>query len=206
MKKYIIILISFFLIVGCSKEVVPKVSKESLVTDGITFKTEYENQNEEMNDNLTIDKENPFKYLKKSNIDKVFQGNNIIFIGNSYDINSRIVVKILLSLAEDFNVKDIYYLDSLKNFAKYEISVNGQVKIQDESVLYNTLLEQVKSLGVDVSDGLSSPSIIFIKDGKISNYVTDFVDLYDEGFSDVKYDNVKTDLYKIMENFDLDAK
>ena len=178
MKKFIIFLISFFLIVGCSSKGLPSVKKESSVTDAITFKTEFENANTLMNDDFSIDKDNAFKYLKNKNVEEIFANTNVVFIGNATDLNSRVIVKILNSLAKNGDIKSIYYMDSLKNFAKYEINVNGQIKSQEESELYDKVLTFVKS-SLASTEKLSSPSIIFIKDGKVVNYYTILDDLDD---------------------------
>lgn len=194
MKKFIIFLISFFLIVGCESQVLPTKKDEKIVTDGITFKTEYENLNSVMKDDFSIEKENPFKYLTKKNIEEVFKTTNIVFIGNASDINSRVIVTILNDIAKEKEIESIYYLDSLSNFAKYEINVNGQIKSQEESELYKLVLSEIKGL-----EELSSPSIIFIKEGNISDYY-----IIDSDIEDNAIDShiINTKIIELIEKLD----
>lgn len=199
MKKFIVILISFFLIVGCSSEGVPTAKKESVVSDGITFKNEYENLNATQKDDFNISKENAFKYLKRDIIEQVFSETNIVFIGNAYDINSRVIVNILDIISKDYDIKNIYYLDSLKNFAKYEINVNGQVKSQEESKLYNLVFSYVKNYD-DSLEKLSSPSIVFIKDGKVIDYYIISNDLDDNA---IDTNNIKENIISFIEKLDV---
>ena len=132
MKKYIMILISFFLLIfltACSKDVSFKAIKEEEVEDGITFKTEYESDDFLFQDGLEIAKENPFKYLTLETIENVFNNTSLVYIGSPSDINSRYTVKILMSLAKDYNIKDIYYFDVLTNMFTYELEdkeLNGR--------------------------------------------------------------------------------
>lgn len=194
MKKFIIFLISFFLIVGCESQVLPTKKDEKIVTDGITFKTEYENLNSVMKDDFSIEKENPFKYLTKKNIEEVFKTTNIVFIGNANDVNSRVIVTILNDIAKEKEIESIYYLDSLSNFAKYEINVNGQIKSQEESELYKLVLSEIKGL-----EELSSPSIIFIKEGNISDYY-----IIDSDIEDNAIDShiINTKIIELIEKLD----
>ena len=112
MKKYIIILISFFLLLtGCSNNNLPQIEKENKITDGITFKTEYEKENSISLYDLSIDKENPFKYINKNNIDSVFSNDSIIYIGSYNDLCSRLLVDQLIVFSKENNIKDIYYFN-----------------------------------------------------------------------------------------------
>ena len=69
MKKYIILIISIFLICGC--EIKPQIEKEEQVIDGLNFKVEYEKYNSTKYQ-LNIEKDNNFKYLDMNNINNVF--------------------------------------------------------------------------------------------------------------------------------------
>ena len=59
MKKYVILIISIFLICGC--EIKPQIEKEEQVIDGLNFKVEYENYNS-LNYQLNIEKDNIIVY------------------------------------------------------------------------------------------------------------------------------------------------
>ena len=98
MKKYIILIISIFLICGC--DIKPQIEKEEQVIDGLNFKVEYENYNS-TNYQLNIEKDNNFKYLDMNNINNVFSSNNIIFIGEPQDNKSRYLVDSLNNIEKD---------------------------------------------------------------------------------------------------------
>ena len=115
MKKYVILIISIFLICGC--EIKPQIEKEEQVIDGLNFKVEYENYNS-LNYQLNIEKDNNFKYLDMNNIKNVFSSNNVIFIGEPQDNKSRYLVNSLNDIQKDYDV-DIYYYNynSRRRFA-----------------------------------------------------------------------------------------
>lgn len=182
MKKYIILIISIFLICGC--DIKPQIEKEEQVIDGLNFKVEYENYNS-TNYQLNIEKDNNFKYLDMNNINNVFSSNNIIFIGEPQDNKSRYLVDSLNNIEKDYK-NDIYYYNYKDNNPKYEIKDEKLVKTSDGTKLYNEMLEKlndyITTLNVEKEEQVykteekvfSTPAVIFILDKKIYGYYDDF--------------------------------
>lgn len=210
MKKYIILIISIFLICGC--EIKPQIEKEEQVIDGLNFKVEYENYNS-TNYQLNIEKDNNFKYLDMNNINNVFSSNNVIFIGEPQDNKSRYLVESLNNIEKDYNI-DIYYYNYKDNNPKYEIKDEKLVKISDGTKLYNEMLEKlndyITTLNVEKDHQVykteekvfSTPAIVFILDKKIYGYYDDFE--FDSSSNKIKL----TDQYQklLLEGFEKISK
>ena len=210
MKKYIILIISIFLICGC--DIKPQIEKEEQVIDGLNFKVEYENYNS-TNYQLNIEKDNNFKYLDMNNINNVFSSNNIIFIGEPQDNKSRYLVDSLNNIEKDYK-NDIYYYNYKDNNPKYEIKDEKLVKTSDGTKLYNEMLEKlndyITTLNVEKENQVykteekvfSTPAVIFILDKKIYGY-------YDDFEFDTTSNNIKlTDQYQklLIEGFEKMSK
>ncbi len=210
MKKYIILIISIFLICGC--DIKPQIEKEEQVIDGLNFKVEYENYNS-TNYQLNIEKDNNFKYLDMNNINNVFSSNNIIFIGEPQDNKSRYLVDSLNNIEKDYK-NDIYYYNYKDNNPKYEIKDEKLVKTSDGTKLYNEMLEKlndyITTLNVEKENQVykteekvfSTPAVIFILDKKIYGY-------YDDFEFDTSSNNIKlTDQYQklLIEGFEKMSK
>ncbi len=210
MKKYIILIISIFLICGC--DIKPQIEKEEQVIDGLNFKVEYENYNS-TNYQLNIEKDNNFKYLDMNNINNVFSSNNIIFIGEPQDNKSRYLVDSLNNIEKDYK-NDIYYYNYKDNNPKYEIKDEKLVKTSDGTKLYNEMLEKlndyITTLNVEQEEQVykteekvfSTPAVIFILDKKIYGYYDDFE--FDSSSNNIKL----TDQYQklLIEGFEKISK
>lgn len=210
MKKYIILIISIFLICGC--DIKPQIEKEEQVIDGLNFKVEYENYNS-TNYQLNIEKDNNFKYLDMNNINNVFSSNNIIFIGEPQDNKSRYLVDSLNNIEKDYK-NDIYYYNYKDNNPKYEIKDEKLVKTSDGTKLYNEMLEKlndyITTLNVEQEEQVykteekvfSTPAIVFILDKKIYGYYDDFE--FDSSSNNIKL----TDQYQklLIEGFEKMSK
>ena len=210
MKKYIILIISIFLICGC--EIKPQIEKEEQVIDGLNFKVEYENYNS-TNYQLNIEKDNNFKYLDMNNINNVFSSNNVIFIGEPQDNKSRYLVDSLNNIEKDYK-NDIYYYNYKDNNPKYEIKDEKLVKTSDGTKLYNEMLEKlndyITTLNVEQEEQVykteekvfSTPAVIFILDKKIYGYYDDFE--FDSSSNNIKL----TDQYQklLLEGFEKISK
>lgn len=210
MKKYIILIISIFLICGC--DIKPQIEQEEQVIDGLNFKVEYENYNS-TNYQLNIEKDNNFKYLDMNNINNVFSSNNIIFIGEPQDNKSRYLVDSLNNIEKDYK-NDIYYYNYKDNNPKYEIKDEKLVKTSDGTKLYNEMLEKlndyITTLNVEQEEQVykteekvfSTPAVIFILDKKIYGYYDDFE--FDSSSNNIKL----TDQYQklLIEGFEKISK
>ena len=103
--KKILLLIIIALLIGCTN------SK----SDAIKFKKEYESYNKS-NIKLKISENNIIKYKTTEEINKIIkEKTGVIFIGSPKDNLSRTSIKILLDASESTDLKNIYYIDSLKN-------------------------------------------------------------------------------------------
>ena len=210
MKKYIILIISIFLICGC--EIKPQIEKEEQVIDGLNFKVEYENYNS-TNYSLNIEKDNDFKYLDMNNVNNVFSSNNVIFIGEPQDNKSRYLVDSLNNIEKDYKI-DIYYYNYKDNNPKYEIKGEKLVKTSDGTKLYSEMLEKlndyITTLNVEKEEQVykteekvfSTPAIVFILDKKIYGYYDDFE--FDSSNNNIKL----TDQYQklLIEGFEKISK
>ena len=184
MKKYIILIISIFLICAC--EITPQIEKEEQVIDVLNFKVEYENYNN-TNYQLNIEKDNHFKYLDMNNINNIFSSDNIIFIGEPKEDKSRYIVNSLIDIETNYDYDiDIYYYNYKENNPTYEIKDEKLVKTSDGTKLYNEMLEKLneyitilniekESLVYETEEKVfQTPAIVFIKDKKIYGYYDDF--------------------------------
>lgn len=152
MKKIIILLlISVFLISGCS------IKKESDVTDAEIFSAKYD-----------VPKNNSFKYL---NIEEVFElfesGSGIILFGNSDQEYSNFIVKMFNNLINENDIKEVFYY-------------NPNIIKENDTDNYEILLDLLSDNLPKNSDGdeyLEIPSVYFIKDGEIIGYYASILDL-----------------------------
>lgn len=210
MKKYIILIISIFLICGC--EIKPQIEKEEQVIDGLNFKVEYENYNSTKYQ-LNIEKDNNFKYLDMNNINNVFSSNSVIFIGEPQDNKSRYLVNSLNDIEKDYKI-DIYYYNYKDNNPKYEIKDEKLIKTSDGTKLYNEMLEKlndyITTLNVEKEKQVykteekvfATSAIVFIFDKKIYGYYDDFE--FDSSDNNIKL----TDQYQkiLFEGFEKISK
>ncbi len=147
---------------GCLKHLFLESSKrwikEEEVIDGIKFKVEYEEYNNELFE-LNIPKENKFKYVTEENFNDVFSNTNLIYLGRPNDNLSRNIVNILIN--NNFNITDIYYVNLDK--------INNELNKDN----YNYLYKYIEN---------NNPALLFIKEGKVIKYYElkenneDFVD------------------------------
>ncbi len=232
MKNYIIgsifIIIVLIIIVGCSYNS-PTIEKEQNVMDGINFKAEFENASQEKFQ-LLIEKENPFKYLNEDNMEGVFQNTNIIFLGYPESNISRAVVKELLDLSKELEIEDIYYYNVLNNRSQYILTPVSDKKenedVKEPKYEITKTKEQTKSFEkiktylkkylakqtITDSNGkkyevpektILAPAIVFIKDGKITSYYSNFPKKEQEefiGFNEKDLKKLKDNLVKLIEN------
>lgn len=145
MKKVVLLLIiSIFLITGCS------VKKTEEVTDAEIFAAEY-----------AISTKNVFKY---ATIDEVFDilngGTGIIFFGNPDQEGCLEAVKIFSKLVDKHKISEVYYYDP-------------SLIISDNSSEYHKLLDLLKG-NLDIAEDeemiLNVPAVYFIRNGELIGY------------------------------------
>ena len=212
MKKYIIILISFFLLLtGCSNNNLPQIEKENKITDGITFKTEYEKENSISLYDLSINKENPFKYINKGNIDSAFSNDSIIYIGSYNDLCSRLLVDQLIVFSKENNIKNIYYFNPNANSFEYKVLEKEVTKTKEESDLYKSMVLKLNDYlspyfygSYETSDKrFDVPTLIIVKDGKIVNYYNNFESFDNLEINANNIERVKNDIYNFLLSIEL---
>ena len=106
MKKFIYLILSAFLLLGCVKE-----------DDAFRFKKEYESLNGKENDkgrdyvNIQIPDENPMVYADLDTILKVIETEGIIYFGFDECPWCRNALPVLIEAANEKEVEKIYYYD-----------------------------------------------------------------------------------------------
>lgn len=146
-KSKFIIIILCFLCLACGKK------EEN--GDSIKFKEEYEKYNEEYV-SVEISEVNLIKYSTVEEVNQIIQGGTgVIYIGSPKDNVSRRAVDVLLGVAHNTDLEEIYYVDSLDG-------ILGLEDIEDQRI----------------------PIVLFVLDGKIEKYhvgtIEDKTDLSDD--------------------------
>ena len=134
--KFLIIILCLSVISGCNNK------KD--IGDGERFKKEY--------DTLDISSDNIIKYSDMDKIlDMLDNDSGVIYIGNSSDDLSKVIVPILLSASESTDLDRIYYVDSSK--------IEKEFSIDDKDG--NVIISNNK---------LDIPLVMFIYDGSVIDY------------------------------------
>ena len=138
MKKVVKLSLLFLIVLltGCFNT--KKVEKVEY-TDALKFKEEYESLNDKYLE-VEIKEKNPIKYSSMAEIEDIINNKSgIIFLGNSKDNKSRVILPSLIEATNQTGIKPLYYLS-----------------IEDK--------EEIKGL---LNKDLDIPLIIFVKDGEI---------------------------------------
>lgn len=144
-KEKLIIIMLCFLCLACGKQ----------EDDSIKFKKEYEKYNDKYL-SLEISEANLIKYSTDDEINQIIQdGTGVIYIGNPKDNISRKAVDVLLGVAHNTDLEQIYYIDHLDGIE-----------------------------GIDEISDLKIPLVLFVVDGEIISYhigtIEDKVELSDD--------------------------
>lgn len=190
------------------------LTKEGKTDDARRFKEEYEALNNTIRKSdgatygtMTIDKENPIKYISaKEAIDVLESDSAIIYIGAPWCPWCRNAVPVLFELAKENNMDTIYYieLDDIKS--NYEIE-NGQLKqttkgTEDYYKLLDKLADHLNDYVLTDDQGkkydtgekrIYMPYVIAVYEGEIVGDKVGTVTL-DEG--QTKYDSLTEEQHK----------
>lgn len=187
--------------------------EDKVNSDALKFKEEYELLNgkydEETNvtlDNMDIDKNNPFKYLKDEEVlEKLTDGTNIIYFGYPEDGFSRRAVEVLLEFAKQKKIDTIYYYNFLNLREIYENNSDEEkVKLYEDIInildkyLTDTYTEGIRS-GIK---RLNAPDVYFIKDGRIVGNHQGIVDNYINFQQELTEDQKKELIQIYQSNYD----
>ena len=200
-KRLIYILIPLFLLI------ITLFNLNTTKSDAIKFKIEYEKDNNKYY-KMKINDTNPIKY---SNYDEVFKildnGTGVIYIGYSKCNNCRKLISKLIKSANDNELKDIYYLnikDDMDYYVvsdkklKYKVDTNGkELKGTDNYFKLLDILDEHLDKYI-IKDGkkeydtsekrIKNPTIIFIKDGKITKLIDEYNE--NENYYDIFEENI----------------
>ena len=189
--------------------------------DALRFKEEYESLNDNIREsdgakynNVSIDKNNPIKYVSVDEAIKLFDSKKaIIYIGANWCPWCRNMLEPMLDVAKKLNIKTIYYLELDDDKSNYEIQNNELKQVNKGSKSYYKLLDKLKDYLRDYeltdSDGktystgekrIYMPFFITIKNGGIveakgiSRTLEDRQTKYSE-MTDEQYKNLYNDFY-----------
>lgn len=222
MKKILIIIIIMFTLVGCS-------NKEEVITDSLKFKNEYEELNNKKTNygdyyyrSLDIDSDNPIIYKSAKEVLNMIDNKEsfAIYFGFADCPWCRSVVETMISVSEELNISNIYYVDVKDIRDVLKINDNGEVITSKEGTDdYYKLLDKLSNIlddyiltskeGKEVNTNtkrIYAPNIVAVVDGiatkmttGISNKQTDaYMDL-DEEIRQESYDMIKCTLECLKE-------
>lgn len=184
--------------------------------DSYKFKKEYESYNNKSWEyegkkgkylNIEINKDNPIIYLNDENIVKELkEGDKIIYFGFP-DCNwCRSAVPVLLKSAEENGVEKIYYYDFGEVREAFEKNKNNEkAKIYQQiiEVLGSNITSTFESGTKKGEKRLSAPTVVLMKDGKVSSFHYRTVESHQNYNKNLTTDEYN-ELYKIYEDMMID--
>ena len=184
--------------------------------DSYKFKKEYESYNNKSWEyegkkgkylNIEINKDNPIIYLNDENIVKELkEGDKIIYFGFP-DCNwCRVAVPVLLKSAEENGVEKIYYYDFGEVREAFEKDKNNEkAKIYQQiiEVLDSNITSTFESGTKKGEKRLSAPTVVLMKDGKVSSFHYRTVESHQNYNKNLTTDEYN-ELYKIYEDMMID--
>lgn len=170
MKKFIYLILSALLLVGCVQE-----------SDAFRFKKEYESLNGKENDkgrdyvNVVIPEENPMVYANLDTVLKVIESEGIIYFGFDECPWCRNALPVLIEAATEKEVEKIYYYDIKDIRDTLILNEDGTIttekeKSEDYQKIYDALydsLNEYEGLEDETIKRLYAPTVFFIKHGKV---------------------------------------
>ena len=215
MKKIVSIIMLVLIVVmlgGCGK-------KESVVTDAMKFKEEYESLNGKSNDSgklyreVSISEDNPFVYATANEIvEKIDNGESfIVYFGFNTCPWCRSVIETLIKVAKDKKFDKVYYVDVLKLRDSYTLDGNKPVKEKDGSAGYDELLDRLDNVlsdytltnekGKEIKVGekrIYAPNIVSISSGKAEKLTTGISDSETDSYMELT-EAMKEEMYEKIE-------
>ena len=196
--------------------------KEDTEIDALRFKREYEALNDTIRESdgakynsVTIADDNPFIYIDtKEALDIIDNKNAIIYVGAPWCPWCRNAVSVIIDVAKEFDVKEVYYLDLDEEKSIWEVKDGKAIKKVNGTETYYQLLDKLKDNLRDYTltdeDGktletsekrIYMPYVMGIKKGRVVAEHTGTVDLDEE---QTKYDYLteeqKQELYNSYKN------
>lgn len=172
MKKIIMVMMSFLLLMGCTST--PQ-------NDATRFKIEYESLNGKENKagrdyvEMEIPVDNPMVYADIDELLDVIQSDGIIYFGFEECPWCRNALPILIESAKEKKVEKIYYYNIKEIRDKLVLDEEGKVQVEKEKSddyqkIYEALYEDLsvyEGLNDDSIKRLYAPTVVFIKNGKV---------------------------------------
>ena len=170
MKKFIYLILSALLLVGCVNE-----------SDAFRFKREYESLNGKENSkgrdyvNVIIPDENPMVYADLDTILEVINTEGIIYFGFDECPWCRNALPVLIDAAYEKSVDKIYYYDIKDIRDTLKLNDDGTIttekeKSEDYQKIYDALYDSLnvyEGLEDESIKRLYAPTVFFIKHGKV---------------------------------------
>lgn len=171
---------------ACSKTNIPKQPDEVIENkDAVKFDAEYTSLNGKTNDSgvkyldMEIGENNPFTYSSFAEINEVIRnGTGVILFGFPECPWCRNAIPVLNDVAEQENIKQIYYLNVRELRDVKKLDASGKVVTEKEGAEgYAELLELLYD-HIDDYEGLNDPTIkrlyvpavVFVKNGEVQLY------------------------------------
>ena len=222
MKKILIIIIIMFTLVGCS-------NKEEVITDSLKFKNEYEELNNKKTNygdyyyrSLDIDSDNPIIYKSAKEVLNMIDNKEsfAIYFGFADCPWCRSVVETMISVSEELNISNIYYVNVKDIRDTLRLDDNNEVITSKEGTDdYYKLLDKLSNIlddyiltskeGKEVNTNtkrIYAPNIVTIVDGVATKMTTGIsdkqIDAYmdlDEEIRQESYDMIKCTLECLKE-------
>ena len=222
MKKILIIIIIMFTLVGC-------YNKEEVITDSIKFKNEYEELNDKKTNygdyyyrSLNIDSDNPIIYKSAKEVLNMIDNKEsfAIYFGFADCPWCRSVVETMISVSEELNISNIYYVDVKGIRDVLKINDNGEVITSKEGTDdYYKLLDKLSNVlddyiltskeGKEVNTNtkrIYAPNIVAVVDGIATKMTTGISDKQTDAYMDLdeeirqeSYDMIKCTLECLKE-------
>lgn len=148
------------------------------------FKLEYESFNGQKSEDgkeyvkVNIDKDNKIVYADYDTVFDILDGTGVIYFGFPECPWCRNAIPVLLDAASETGIDKIYYLNN-KDDRDTKVLKNGKIITEKEGTSnYNKLLKKLKDK-VSVYEGLEDdsvkrlyyPTVIFVKNGEITDYI-----------------------------------
>lgn len=196
MKKNVVIITAIIIVLVLGALVALNVKpekKQTVKSDAIKFKEEYESLNNKGDKfvNVSIDEDNPFVYSSYKEIKSILEGKTgVIFFGFPECPWCRNMVSILADVANEFQVKKIYYLNNLKERDNKKL-VDGEIITEKEATdEYNDLVKMLydhlpayKGLNDETIKRIYYPTVVFVKKGEIVGLHVATVDSQDDPYN-----------------------
>ena len=203
-----------------AKERAEQSEKEKKQTDAEKFKEEIESLNGTKSTsgqtirNIKIDKDNPFIYKEAGDIVKAMDNKEtfIVYFGFPSCPWCRSVLPTLVSVAKDYSVDKIYYVNIKDIRDTKELDKDGKVTTSKEGTKdYNKLIEKLDSVlsdytltdekGKEVKTDekrIYAPNIVVVVKGKAKKMTTGISEKQDDAYMELT-DKMKDEMYKSIE-------